>query len=450
MNRAHTVVLVAIASLAAATGASAQQGATSRQVPVESLIYDLKNPDNARRREAATLIGTNKIKSATPDLVAAAKDVDPAVRRAIVQALQQVEDPRSLDGFLALSDDTERDIRTSALEGMTRLYLPRETGLVVTLNRVGAFLNPWSDEWADVIVEPDLPVDPRVISAIEARLRDPEESLRIKAARALGILRGRAATPALVLALKEDRSNVVRFESVRALRKLGDPAVGPDLLTLITYGDAKVRNEAIYTIGRLRYRPALEEMTRRYEAELALPAKNADRTYLERLGGAIAFIGEPSSQALFARERGNVDRNLALHAYEGLARVGDKSLETEVSAERLKETDPKIRAAQAFALYRYGRKEYLDELVRALGTRRTNAEAREYLLELRRDELPDLLAKAASTTDVDVREAIAEILGQIGDPSAVPTLQELQRDTRGQVAALASQALRRVQPKGSE
>ncbi len=198
MNRAHTFVLVAIASLAAATGASAQQGATSRQVPVESLIYDLKNPDNGRRREAATLIGTNKIKSATPDLVAAAKDVDPAVRRAIVQALQQVEDPRSLDGFLALSDDAERDIRTSALEGMTRLYLPRETGLVVTLNRVGALLNPWSDEWADVVVEPDLPVDPRVITAIEARLRDPEESLRIKAARALGILRGRAATPALV------------------------------------------------------------------------------------------------------------------------------------------------------------------------------------------------------------------------------------------------------------
>ena len=51
--------------------------AQTRQVPVESLIYDLKNPDPARRREAATRIGQNKVQSATPDLVAAVHDVDP-------------------------------------------------------------------------------------------------------------------------------------------------------------------------------------------------------------------------------------------------------------------------------------------------------------------------------------------------------------------------------------
>ena len=45
--------------------------AQTRQVPVESLIYDLKNPDPVRRREAATTIGQRKVQSATPDLVAA-------------------------------------------------------------------------------------------------------------------------------------------------------------------------------------------------------------------------------------------------------------------------------------------------------------------------------------------------------------------------------------------
>jgi HEAT repeat protein len=450
MNTARTVMLAAIAVLAAAGGAGAQQGATSRQIPVESLVYDLKNPDPVRRREAAVLIGSNKLKSATPDLVAAANDTDATVRRAIVVSLQQVEDMRALDGFLALADDAEREIRNGALEGITRLYLPRESGLVVTLNRVGNFFNPWSDEWAEVMVEPDLAVDPRAVTAIERRLGDTDEGLRVKAARSLGILRGRAATPTLVAAIKDDRSNAVRFEAVRALRKLGDPAVGADLMTLITYGDAKVRNEAVYSIGRLRYRGGLEELTRRYEAESAAPARNADRIYLERLGGAIAFIGDPSSQAFFARERANADRTLALHAYAGLARVGDKALETEVSAERLKESDSRIKTAQAFALYRYGRKEYLDELVRALGSRRTNTEAREYLLELRKEERPDLYAKVATSTDVNVREALAEILGLIGDADAIPALQELQRDKRGQVSALATQALKRVQPKGSE
>jgi HEAT repeat protein len=64
--------------------------AQTREVPVESLTYDLKNPDPVRRREAAALIGHKKVQSATPNLVAAVQDIDPSVRRAICIALQQV------------------------------------------------------------------------------------------------------------------------------------------------------------------------------------------------------------------------------------------------------------------------------------------------------------------------------------------------------------------------
>ena len=59
------------------------------------------------------------MQSATPDLVAAVHDSDPSVRRAIIIALQQVQDPRALPGFVALSADTEKDIRERAIEGMT-------------------------------------------------------------------------------------------------------------------------------------------------------------------------------------------------------------------------------------------------------------------------------------------------------------------------------------------
>jgi HEAT repeat protein len=418
--------------------------AQTRQVPVDALVYDLKNPDPVRRREAAELIGQNRVQRATPDLVAAVGDSDASVRRAIVIALQQVEDARAIPGFVTLSRDPEREIRERAIEGMTTAYLPRESGLGVTLNKVATIFNPWSDEWAEVAIEPDLRVDPSVIEALRQRLReDGEAALRAKSARSLGILRARDAGDDLIAAARNDRVNDVRFEAVRALRKIGDSAAGAQLMDLISYGDARVRNEAVYTIGRLRYAPAVPALSAAYEKEVAVTGRSADKVLRERLLGALAYLGDPSSRALFLRERANQDAALRLHAYEGLARIADPETLQPLSTDRLREKDPKVLTAQAWALYRLGRKEFLTAVVDGLGSRRTNDEARQYLLELRQNEVSDLFP-FAHHDKVDVREAIAEILGHVGDEQAIPTLRDLTRDTSGQVSPLASQAIRRI------
>ena len=129
----------------------------------------------------------------------------------------------ALPGLVALTSDPEKDIRESAVTGVTRLYLPRESGIGPSLTRVVNFFNPNSDEWANVVIEPDLAVDPTVVPALQARLQDPSDSIRIKAARAIGILRGRAAVPMLVLVMKEDRNSSVRFEAIRASARSATP-----------------------------------------------------------------------------------------------------------------------------------------------------------------------------------------------------------------------------------
>ena len=435
------IVRAAVLVVVAVSGGPIE--AQTRQVPTDSLIYDLENPDPVRRREAAVLLGQHKVQRATPDLVATATDPDASVRRAVVVALQQVGDPRSIPGFVTMSADAERDIRGKAIEGMTNAYLPQESGLGVTINKVATFFNPWSDEWAHVVIEPDLTPSPAVLSALEARLSDTEPSLRAKAARSLGILRGRSAMPLLVTAVAEERSNDVRFEAARALGKIGDPSVGPDLLKLVTYTDAKVRNEVVYTLGRLRYAPAVPDLTRLYIRESAVAPKRMDRAFRERLLGALAFIADPASLDLLRRETRANDAALVLHAYEGLARIADPATLGEISEARIKEKEPKILTAQAWALYRLGRKEFLTGVVDALATRAANSEARQYLLELSKDQVPDLFSYARHS-DTNVREALAEILGLVGDQRAVPTLRELSRDQKGQVAALAAQALHRV------
>ena len=93
-------------------------GQDTRQVPADSMVYDLKNPDPVRRKEAAATLGKNKIQRATPDLVAAVGDSDASVRRAIVIALQEMQDPRALPGFVTLSSDAEKDIRDRSIEGI--------------------------------------------------------------------------------------------------------------------------------------------------------------------------------------------------------------------------------------------------------------------------------------------------------------------------------------------
>jgi HEAT repeat protein len=326
---------------------------------------------------------------------------------------------------------------------MLALYLPQESGLVPTVNKLANFFNPWSDEWSEVVLEPGLRVDPSAVEALRERLSDSEESLRLQAARALGILRARDTAPALVGALRQDTSNAVKFEAIRALRKIGDPSVGSELINYLRYGEAKVRNEAVYALGRLRYREAGPELMRLFEQESAKPRKERDSDYAARLLDAIAFIADPASRDLLAKEKQNPDALLRLRACEGVARLADPSLTTEISRDYLREKDAKVRTAQAFALYRMGRKEYLEVIGTALGSRNSSNEARQYLVEFRPEELPDLYT-LAKRDSVGVREAVAEALGHIGDAQALPVLQELSKDSRGQVASNANQATRRI------
>jgi HEAT repeat protein len=415
----------------------------SRDVPIDGLLYDLKNPDPIRRKEAAKALGDNKVQRATPDLAALASDPDPAVRREVGIALDKIGDLRGIPAFVILTKDAEKDIRERAVQGILDLYLPRESGVGATVNKVTNFLNPWSDEWADVTVEPGTAIDATAVTALQERLQDGEETIRLKAARVLGVIRGKSAIPALVGTLQQDRSNTVRYEAARSLRKIGDPSVSKDLMNFLSYSDAKIRLECIYALGRFRFRDAVPELTRLYNLEAAQPPKAADKVARERLLDALAFIADPDSKDVFLKESTNLDATLRLRAVEGLARIGDPAMATDFSRSRLSEKDVRVQTAQAFGLYRMDRKEYLDVLVTALSNKKSRDDARQYLVEFRPNEMPELYAQVRNQ-DVAVREGLAEVFGLIGDNSALPPLQELAKDNRGEIASIANQSIRRI------
>jgi len=78
---------------------------------------------------------------------------------------------------------------------------------------------------------------PEASRAIRSTLGDPDGSVRLQAARSVGIRRDREARPALVAALR-DPDAAVRREAAIALGRLGDPSAGPALHAALGDGDA--------------------------------------------------------------------------------------------------------------------------------------------------------------------------------------------------------------------
>jgi HEAT repeat protein len=365
-----------------------------------------------------------------------AEDPDAAVRRQVELVFEEMGDIRVLPGLVQLTSDSEPDIRDRAVQALVSLHLPRATGLTPALLKLGNLINPWSDEYSDTVVEPDVPVDASVVTALRARMSDSEDRIRRNTSRGLGILHGEAAIPELLVAVGQDRDPEVRFEAVRALRKIGNPSVGDRLLPMLNLNMDKVRNELITTLGSLKYRGAVPELTRIFEQ-----GKPAERSRTLALS-ALADIADPSSRPVFLGAKADKEVGIRLYANEGLARLGDSSLGTMMSADRLVEKNLRVQAAQAFGLLRMGREEYLEELVRALGRPTTRDLAREYLLETQPAQRPALFAMQAKSAIV--RAELADVIGLMGDRSALPALQELERDSDRGVARNAERAVRRI------
>ena len=403
------------------------------QTTVASLLYDLKHPDAVRRQTAVRELGANRYRQAIPQLLPLTADPVAAVRRELELTLERMDDPATLPGFVALGSDGETDIRARAVASIVNVYVPHAIGVTLANLREMAFGSPGD---LDVFVEPDVAVDPAALETLRARLDDSDRGIRRTAIRGMGILRARSAVPDLLRVVREDRDDALRLDAVRSLRKIDDTAVGAELVPLLNINSNDVRYELIATLGSFRYRPAVPELTR-IQAE----SKETDVTAILALA-ALADIADPASMPTFDALKGHKDERLRLFASEGIARVADQSRKTEISAARLVEKSPRVKTAQAFALLRLGQSEYLDELVRALDRPATRDLAKEYLLETQPAAREALFAPRSASSSA--RAGLAEVFGLMGDPHALPRLEEFRQDSNKDVAQAAERATRRI------
>jgi HEAT repeat protein len=422
---------------------SVRIAAQTRQAPVEGVIYDLKHPDPVRRQTAVRDLGNLKYRSETPDLVAMVHDPSDAVRRELELSLEKMEDIQAVPGFIALASDAENDIRARAVSALVNVHLPRERGLTATLSKLGEVMTLVPERDLEIMVEPDVAVDPAVIETLRTRLGDSERGIRKTAIRGLGILRAKAGVPDLLLVVREDRDDAFRFEAVRALRKIDDRSIADQLVALLNLNADTVRNELMATLGAMRDRGAVPELSRIVEQA----KKPAEVPRLYALS-ALADIGDPASVPLFEQLKADKIEAIRLYANEGIARTADPGQKAAISAARLIEKSALVRTAQAFALLRIGESEYLDELIRAIDKSATRDLAKEYLLETPAAQREALFAPR--TLSPSARAELAEVLGRMGDPNAMPRLQEMSRDADTDVARAAERASRRLAVTASQ
>ncbi|MFQ5928090.1 MAG: HEAT repeat domain-containing protein [Acidobacteriota bacterium] len=417
------------------------------ELSVKGLIFDLVHPQSKRRKEAAILLGQHKVRKAVPALIELTEDPEDSVRLEAVRALVRINDTRAVRAYTRLTHDLEKDIQEKAIEGIINIYVVEESGFVNGVKKFADFLNPLSDDYNPLVVEPYIPVSQGAIDALADLVSSPETGIRKNAAVALGILRAHSALPDIQKALTRETSDSVKVELIRAIFKIGDSSAGQAVIPFLRDPDKKVHDEAILTLGRLRIVEAVPQLKALYELGIEerkkilgfVPVTGKDDLQ-KKLLEALAYIGDPSCRDLFLNALQDPRGFYRGYGAEGLGRIGDAGYLTEVAKKYLREESSSVKLAMSYALYRLGRDEHLVELV-------DNADKDQvyyYLLELNSQEAEKLYPYLQSV-EHPIKVRLLEVVGLRADTSAVPIIQEMMRSPNSEVASAANLALRRIQ-----
>src|SRR5579859_6728303 len=234
--------------------------------------------------------------NAIPQLQALLKSPDLDIRIEAVKSIVDIGTQRSLDALIEATGDSDPEMQIRATDGLVNFYLPGyvKTGLGASLKRVGRGIKAKFTDTNDKIIDVYISVRPEVIAALGKLARGGVSmESRANAARAVGILRGQAAIPDLLDAMKS-KNDAVLYESLIAIQKIHDKNVAPKLRYLLNDLDEKVQLAAIETTGILQNKDALPDL---------VGALNRAKSAKVRRGAlsAIAMIPDDSSRPLYTK-----------------------------------------------------------------------------------------------------------------------------------------------------
>jgi HEAT repeat protein len=386
--------------------------------------------------------------TAIPKLQEYLRNPDLEVRIEAVRQIVEIGTQRSLDPLLLATSDNDPEVQIRATDGLVNFYLPGyvRTGFAASIRRVGGSIKGKFTDTNDQAIDPYVQVRPDVVAALGKLARSGSSmDTRANAARALGILRGQAAVPDIIEALRSKDSGVI-YESLVALQKIRDRSAAPRIAFLLRDFDPKVQIACIETTGLLQNKEALPGL-------LEVLDRTRDNKVRRAALTAIAMLPDEKSREIYARYLNGKDDQLRAAAAEGYARLKKPAdvpmLEKAWNEE--KKTNPRL--SLAFALAMNGKTEIsefspLQYIINTLNTNSYRGVAFPFLVELARDPgiRKQLYGPMGSGTK-DEKIWLARVMSRSGDKEAVPYLQKLSNDADAEVAEEGLRSMRTLQAR---
>ena len=386
--------------------------------------------------------------NAMPQLTALLTNPDVEIRLEAVKQISDIGTQYSLDPLIQATRDSDAEIQIRATDGLVNFYLPGylKTGFGSSVRRVGTSIKGHFTDTNDQVVDPYITPRPDAIAALGVLVRsDAKLEARANAARAIGILRGKAAIPDLVLAL-HSKDTAVIYESLVAVQKIRDPEAAPSIAFLLRDLDPKVQIAALETTGLLLNKSALPDLVDVLNHARDNKVRRAALT-------AIAMLPDPSSREIYARYLVDKDDKLRAAAAEGYARLktpADLPLLEKAYQDEGK-TSPRL--SMAFAQVMLGKTAVaefspLQFLIDTLNSAAYHGEAFPFLVELARDPaVRKSLYPALLQGTKGEKIYLARVMARSGDQSDVPQLEKLSHDNDPEVAQEGLRALRNLQAR---
>jgi len=385
---------------------------------------------------------------AIPKLAAQLTNPDFDVRLEAVKQIAEIDTQYSLDPLVQATRDTDAEIQIRATDGLVNFYLPGylKTGFGSSLRRVGTSIKGHFTDTNDQVIDPYITPRADVIAALGALARNgakPES--RANAARAIGILRGKAALPELVQAM-HSKDTAVIYESLVAMQKIRDPEAASSIAFLLRDIDPKVQVAALETTGLLQNKSALPDLVDVLNHARDSKVRRAALT-------AIAMLPAESSREVYARYIGDKDEKMRAAAAEGYARLKNPADLPMIEKAYQDEGKTSPRLSMAFAQVMLGKTEVsefspLQFLINTLNSAAYHGEAFPFLIELARDpNVRKSLYTPLLQGTKDEKIYLARVMARSGDKDDVPQLEKLSHDTDPEVAQEGLRALRNLQAR---
>ena len=403
MTVQRTLVLIAVA-ISVAAAASAQQ------LRFDDVVRNLRNPD-------------------------------PKTRSAAIRLLRDAKYPEAVAPVAPLVLDPIDDIQLEAIAAELSFFLEQDVkpkkmvGFVVEKRRSAVAAAAF--DLGPLVVWPRA-VPPELTSSLLQAVDDDNAKVRLEAIYAAGIIAkaplAEADTRRLLKAL-DHYDPAVRGAAARVIARLEMKEAGDALIKALNDSQPEVRFAAMRALGAIHEPRAIAALTE----QLAFYKKGEGAwSALD----ALARIGSAASVPVFKDRLQDKDPFVRRAATEGLARAGDTaSLEAFEKTVTLDDS-PMVRMATAFALQKLGRN-YLARIVDLMNGK-TFTQGQEYLIELGPAVVPTLVPRLQDP-DPGLREALADVLGVVGNDTTVAALEPVTKDRDASVAAAAKRAVARLQ-----